>query len=192
MINSILPNVLSNTSGKEHYLDLISKLLSDRIILISGPIDSATATTVVGQLLYLESVDANADISIYVNSPGGSVSDGLAIIDTMNHIRPNVCTICCGVAASMGAMILSAGEKGKRYILPNAETMIHQPLGQTQGQASDMILAAQHIERTKMRLNEMLAKNCGRNVEDIVGLTDRDTWLTAQESVELGIVDLVL
>ena len=192
MINSLIPSVLNNTSGKEHYLDLISKLLSDRIILISGPIDSATATTVVGQLLFLESVDANADISIYVNSPGGSVSDGLAIIDTMNHIRPNVCTICCGVAASMGAMILSAGEKGKRYILPNAETMIHQPLGQTQGQASDMILAAQHIERTKLKLNEILAQNCGRNVEEIAALTDRDTWLTAQESMELGIVDSVL
>jgi ATP-dependent Clp protease protease subunit len=158
---------------------------------LTGEINDATANAVIAQLIYLEGKDPTKDISLYINSPGGSVSAGLAIYDTMNYIKCDVSTICMGMAASMGAFLLSSGAKGKRFALPNAEVMIHQPLGGTQGQASDIKIAAEHILCTKARLNRILAENCGRPVSDLERDTDRDNWLTAEQAREYGLIDRV-
>ena len=179
------------TSRGERSYDIYSRLLEDRIIFLSGEIDDAVANTVVAQLIYLEAKDPQKDISLYINSPGGSVSAGLAIYDTMNYIKCDVSTICIGMAASMGAFLLSSGAKGKRFALPNSEIMIHQPLGGAQGQASDIKIAAEHILRTKQKLNEILAKNSGRPLSEIERDTDRDNYLSATEAQEYGLIDKV-
>ena len=189
--NVLIPYVVERTSSGERTYDLYSRLLDDRIIFLSGEINDAVANTVVAQLIYLEGKDPTKDISLYINSPGGSVSAGLAIYDTMNYIKCDVSTICMGMAASMGAFLLSSGAKGKRFALPNAEVMIHQPLGGTQGQASDIKIAAEHILRTKARLNRIMAENCGRPVSDLERDTDRDNWLTADQAKEYGLIDKV-
>lgn len=187
-----IPMVLANTGNGERGMDIYSRLLNDRIIMLSDKIDDCTASLVVAQMLYLESQDSEKDISLYINSPGGSVPAGLAIYDTMQYIKCDVSTICVGTAASMGAFLLSSGAKGKRIILPNAEVMIHQPLGGAQGQATDIQIAAEHISRTKQRLNTILADNTGKSIEEIAVDTDRDNWLTAQQALDYGLVDRIL
>lgn len=187
-----IPMVVANTSTGERGMDIYSRLLSDRIVMLSDKIDDYTASLVVAQLLYLEGQDSEKDISLYINSPGGSVTSGLAIYDTMQYIKCDVSTICIGTAASMGAFLLSSGAKGKRFILPNAEVMIHQPLGGAQGQATDIQIAAEHIARTKERLNKILADNTGKPIEQIAVDTDRDNWFTAKQSLEYGLVDKIL
>ena len=189
--NALVPYIVEQTSRGERSYDIYSRLLEDRIIFLSGEIDDAVANTVVAQLIYLEAKDPQKDISLYINSPGGSVSAGLAIYDTMNYIKCDVSTICIGMAASMGAFLLSSGEKGKRYALPNSEIMIHQPLGGAQGQASDIKIAAEHILRTKQKLNEILAKNSGRPLAEIERDTDRDNYLSAKQAQEYGLIDKV-
>ena len=184
--------VLANTVNGERGMDIYSRLLDDRIIMLSDKIDDYTASLVVAQMLYLEGQDSEKDISLYINSPGGSVSAGLAIYDTMQYIKCDVSTICVGTAASMGAFLLSSGAKGKRIILPNAEVMIHQPLGGAQGQATDIQIAAEHISRTKERLNKILADNTGKSIEEIAVDTDRDNWLTAQQALDYGLVDRII
>ena len=188
---ALVPVVVEQTSRGERSYDIYSRLLSDRIVMLTDEVNDVTASLVVAQLLFLESQDADKDISFYINSPGGSVSAGLAIYDTMNYIKCDVSTICMGMAASMGAFLLSSGAKGKRFALPNAEVMIHQPLGGTQGQASDIKIAAEHILRTKARLNRIMAENCGRPVSDLERDTDRDNWLTAEQAKEYGLIDKV-
>lgn len=188
----LIPNVIERTSNGERAYDLYSRLLNDRIILLNGEVNDAVAGVIVAQLLYLESVDPTKDIYLYINSPGGSVSAGLAIYDTMEFVKPDVSTVCMGVAASMGAFLLSSGAKGKRCILPNAEVMIHQPLGGAQGQASDILLAANHIAKSKERLNRILAKNTGKTIEEITKDTDRDNWLDAEEAKAYGLVDTIM
>lgn len=192
MFNSFIPSVTEQTSQGDYRTDLFSKRANDRIILLTGHIDSISATIVMAQLLYLESQNPDTDISLYINSPGGSVSDGLAIYDTIKHIKCDVNTICIGMAASMGAFLLSGGTKGKRYILPNAEVMIHQPFGGASGQASDIEICAKHILNIKENLNRILAENCERTFEEISDATDRDNWLSAQEAIEFGIVDKII
>lgn len=187
----LVPTVIETTNRGERAYDIYSRLLNDRIIFVSGEIEDHMANLIVAQLLYLESEDPNKDIQLYINSPGGSVTAGMAIYDTMNYIKPDVSTICVGMAASMGAVLLSSGAKGKRYALPNAEVMIHQPLGGTQGQASDILIAADHIKRTKEKLNKILANNTGQPLEIIEKDTDRDNWLEAQKAVEYGLIDKV-
>ena len=172
--NTVVPYVIENTGKGERSYDIYSRLLEDRIIFLTGEINDAVADSVVAQLIFLEGKDPNKDISLYINSPGGSVSAGLAIYDTMNYIKCDVSTICIGLAASMGAFLLSSGAKGKRYSLPNSEIMIHQPLGGAQGQASDIKIQADHIIKTKHRLNSILAENCGKPYEIIEKDTDRD------------------
>lgn len=189
--NTLVPYIVEQTSRGERSYDIYSRLLEDRIIFLSGEIDDAVANTVVAQLIYLEAKDPQKDISLYINSPGGSVSAGLAIYDTMNYIKCDVSTICIGMAASMGAFLLSSGAKGKRFALPNSEIMIHQPLGGAQGQASDIKIAAEHILRTKQKLNEILAKNSGRPLSEIERDTDRDNYLSATEAQEYGLIDKV-
>ena len=189
--NTFMPYVVERTAAGERSYDLPSRLLEDRIIFLTGEVNDASANAVIAQLIYLEGKDPTKDISLYINSPGGSVSAGLAIYDTMNYIKCDVSTICMGMAASMGAFLLSSGAKGKRFALPNAEVMIHQPLGGTQGQASDIKIAAEHILRTKARLNRILAENCGRPVSDLERDTDRDNWLTAEQAKEYGLIDKV-
>ncbi len=189
--NVLIPYVVERTSGGERSYDLYSRLLEDRIIFLSGEIDDATANTVVAQLIYLEGKDPSKDISLYINSPGGSVSAGLAIYDTMNYIRCDVSTICIGMAASMAAFLLSSGARGKRYALKNSEVMIHQPLGGAQGQASDIRIQAEHILRIKAKMNRILAANTGRTVEEIERDTDRDNYLTADEALKYGLIDRV-
>lgn len=189
--NVLIPYVVERTSGGERSYDLYSRLLEDRIIFLSGEIEDAMANTIVAQLIYLEGKDPAKDISLYINSPGGSVSAGLAIYDTMNYVKCDVSTICIGMAASMGAFLLSSGTKGKRYALPNSEIMIHQPLGGAQGQASDIKIAAEHILRTKQRLNTILAKNSGKPLAQIEQDTDRDNYLSAQDAQEYGLIDKV-
>ena len=188
---SYVPIVVEQTAHGERSYDIFSRLLNDRIIFLANEVNHVTASLVVAQMLYLESQDPDKDIYLYIDSPGGSVSDGLAIYDTMNYIKCDVSTICIGMAASMGAFLLSSGAKGKRIALPNSEIMIHQPLGGTQGQASDMLIAADHIKRTRDRLNTILAKNTGKSVEEIAKDTDRDNWLTAEQALEYGLVDKV-
>lgn len=189
--NALVPYIVEQTSRGERSYDIYSRLLEDRIIFLSGEIDDATANTVVAQLIYLEAKDPAKDISLYINSPGGSVSAGLAIYDTMNYVKCDVSTICIGMAASMGAFLLSSGAKGKRYALPNSEIMIHQPLGGAQGQASDIKIAAEHILRTKQKLNSILAANSGKPIEQIERDTDRDNFLSAQEALDYGLIDKV-
>ncbi|NQV93287.1 ATP-dependent Clp endopeptidase proteolytic subunit ClpP [Candidatus Kaiserbacteria bacterium] len=190
--NQLVPMVVEKSQGGERAYDIYSRLLKERIIFLAGPIDDHAANLVIAQLLFLDSEDPKKDISFYINSPGGSVSDGLAILDTMNHIKPDVSTVCVGMAASMGAVLLSAGKKGKRFALPNAEVMIHQPWGGTQGQASDIEITAKHILGTRERLNKILAKNTGKNVSQIEKDADRDYFMSSDEAKKYGIIDEVL
>ncbi len=189
---ALVPYVVEQTSRGERQYDIFSRLLNDRIIVLSDEVNDATASLVVAQMLYLEGQDPEKDISFYINSPGGSVTAGLAIYDTMQYIKCDVSTICMGMAASMGAFLFSAGAKGKRYILPNAEVMIHQPLGGAKGQATEILIAADHIKRTKERLNKILAENTGKTVEEIYEDTERDNWLTAEEAVNYGLADKII
>lgn len=189
---SLVPYVIEQTSRGERSYDIYSRLLKDRIIFLGEEINDTTASLVVAQLLFLESEDPSKDIHMYINSPGGSVTAGMAIYDTMNYIKCDVSTTCIGMAASMGAFLLSSGAKGKRFALPNAEIMIHQPLGGAQGQASDIKIAAEHILKTKSKLNEILAANSGQPIEVIEKDTDRDNWLGADEAKEYGLIDAVI
>ncbi len=189
---SLVPYVVEQTSRGERSYDIFSRLLNDRIIVLSDEVNDATASLVIAQLLYLEGQDSTKDISLYINSPGGSVSAGLAIYDTMQYIKCDVSTICMGMAASMGAFLLSSGAKGKRYVLPNAEVMIHQPSGGAQGQATEIEITAKHILKTKERLNKILSENTGKPIEQVAADTDRDNWLSAEEAVEYGLVDKVM
>ncbi len=191
MIMALIPMVVEQTDRGERSYDIYSKLLEERIIFITGEINDALANTVVAQLLYLEAKDSTKDIDVYINSPGGSVTAGLAIYDTMNFIKCGVSTICIGMAASMAAFLLSSGEKGKRFALPSSEIMIHQPLGGAQGQASDIKIQAEHILSIKKRLNEILAKNTGKPVERIEIDTDRDNYLTAEDALSYGLIDKI-
>lgn len=188
---TIIPNVIEKKSGSERVYDLYSRLLEDRIILLTGEIDDHMANIIVSELLYLDSLN-DKDISIYINSPGGSVTAGFAIYDTMNFIKSNVSTICIGIAASMGAFLLSSGTKGKRYSLPNSEVMIHQPLGGAQGQATEIKIAAEHILKTRQKLNDILAKNTGKEKSIIENDTERDFFMDAKEALEYGIIDKIL
>ena len=189
---SFIPYVIEQTSRGERSYDIFSRLLNDRIIFLADEVNDATASLVVAQLLFLEAQDPDKDIYFYINSPGGSVSAGFAIYDTMNYIKCDLCTICMGMAASMGAFLLSGGAKGKRYALPNAEIMIHQPLGGTRGQATDIKIHADHILRTRERLNKLLAQHTGKPLSDIERDTERDNFLTADEAVEYGLIDKVI
>ena len=188
---ALIPMVVEQTNRGERSYDIYSRLLEDRIVMLSGEVNDALANTIVAQLLYLESKDPDKDIYLYINSPGGSVSAGLAIYDTMNYISCDVCTICLGMAASMGAFLLSSGATGKRYSLPNSEIMIHQPLGGAQGQASDIKIAADHILRTKAKLNKILSLNSGKSLEQVEKDTDRDNFLTAEQALEYGLIDKI-
>lgn len=188
----LVPMVVEKTQGGERAFDIFSRLLKERIVFVTGPIEDHMANLVVAQLLFLEAEDPKKDISMYINSPGGSVNAGLGIVDTMNHIKPDVSTVCVGIAASMGSVILSQGAKGKRYILANAEVMIHQPWGGIQGQASDIEITARHILNTRDRLNKMLAKATGKPLAQIEKDTDRDFFMTAEESTKYNIVDEIL
>ena len=189
---SLVPYVVEQTNRGERSYDIYSRLLKDRIIFLGEEVNEVTASLVVAQLLFLESEDPGKDICLYINSPGGSVSAGLAIYDTMRYIKCDVSTICIGMAASMGAFLLAGGTKGKRYALPNAEIMIHQPLGGVQGQATEIEIAAKHILQTKEKLNRMLAENCGKPLETVSADTDRDNWMTAEEAKEYGLIDQVI
>ena len=189
---SLVPYVIEQSSRGERSYDIYSRLLKDRIIFLGEEVNEVTASLVVAQLLFLESEDPSKDICLYINSPGGSVSAGLAIYDTMRYIKCDVSTICIGMAASMGAFLLAGGAKGKRYALPNAEIMIHQPLGGAQGQATEIEIAAKHILQTKEKLNRMLAENCGKSMEIVAADTDRDNWMTAEEAQEYGLIDKVI
>ena len=190
--NDLVPYVVEQTSRGERSYDIFSRLLKDRIIFIGDEITDATASVVVAELLFLESEDPDKDIHIYINSPGGSVTAGMAIFDTMNYIKPDVSTICVGMAASMGAFLLAAGAKGKRYALPNSEIMIHQPLGGAKGQASDIKIQADLILKTRDRLNRILSEKTGKPLEQIEKDTDRDNFMTADEAKEYGLVDEVM
>ena len=189
---SLIPMVVEQSARGERSYDIYSRLLKDRIIFLDGEIDDDTASLVVAQLLFLESEDPDKDISLYINSPGGLISAGFAIYDTMQYIKPQVSTICVGMAASMAAFLLAAGERGKRFALPNAEVMIHQPLGGTSGQAEDIRIHAEHILRLREKMNRILAKNTGKTVKKIAADTDRDTYLSAEEAVEYGLIDKVV
>ena len=190
---SLVPMVVEQTSRGERSYDIFSRLLNDRIIMLSDQVNDATASLVIAQLLYLEGQDSEKDISLYINSPGGSISAGMGIYDTMNYIKCDVSTICVGLAASMGSFLLSAGAKGKRFALPNSEILIHQPLmGGLQGQATDIKIHADHIIRTRTKLNELLAKHTGQPVETILKDTERDNYMSAQEAVEYGLVDAII
>ena len=189
---ALVPYVVEQTNRGERSYDIFSRLLNDRIIMLNEEVNSATASLVVAQLLYLEGQDPNKDISLYINSPGGSVTDGMAIYDTMQYIKCDVSTICMGMAASMGAFLLAAGTKGKRYALPNADIMIHQPSGGAQGQSTDIEIHTQHILHTKQKLNEILAKNTGQPLETIKQDTERDNFMTAQQALEYGLIDKVI
>lgn len=189
---ALVPYVIEPTAGGERSYDIFSRLLNDRIIVLSDEVNDATASVVIAQLLYLESQDPEKDISLYINSPGGSVSAGFAIFDTMQYIKCDVSTICMGMAASMGAFLLAAGAKGKRYALPNAEIMIHQPLGGAKGQATEIILAADHIKKTRERINRILAEKTGKPLEQIEKDTERDNFMSAEEAAEYGLIDKVI
>lgn len=189
---SFVPYVVEQTSRGERSYDIFSRLLNDRIIMLSDEINDATASLVVAQLLYLEGQDPDKDIHLYINSPGGSISAGMAIYDTMQYIKCDVSTICVGLAASMGSFLLAAGAKGKRYALPNSEVMIHQPLGGAKGQASDIKIQADHILYIRNRMNRMLSEMTGQPLDVIERDTDRDNWMTADDAVRYGIVDKVV
>lgn len=189
---SLVPYVIEQTSRGERSYDIYSRLLKDRIIFLGEEVNETTASIVVAQMLFLEAEDPEKDISLYINSPGGSVTAGMAIYDTMQYIKCDVSTICIGMAASMGAFLLAGGTKGKRYALPNAEIMIHQPLGGAQGQATEIQIAAEHILQTKKKLNSILAENTGKDYETIAADTERDNWKTAEEAKEYGLIDAVI
>lgn len=189
---TLIPYVLEQTSRGERSYDIFSRLLNDRIIMLNDQVDDASASVIIAQLLYLEGQDPDKDISFYINSPGGSVSAGLAIYDTMQYIKCDVSTICMGMAASMGAFLLSSGAKGKRYALPNSEIMIHQPSGGAQGQATDILIHADHIKRTRSNLNKILAENTGKPLEIIEQDTERDNFMSAAEAAEYGLIDKVI
>ena len=189
---SLVPYVIEQTSRGERSYDIYSRLLKERIIFLGEEVNDVTAGLVVSQLLFLESEDPDKDINLYINSPGGSVTAGMAIYDTMQYVKCDVSTKCMGMAASMGAILLSGGTKGKRLALPNAEIMIHQPSGGAQGQATEIEIAAEHILRTKKKLNTILSENTGQPYETIVKDTERDNWLTAQEALEYGLIDKVM
>ena len=187
-----IPYVIEQNSRGERSYDIYSRLLKDRIIFLGEEVNETTASLTVAQLLFLESEDPNKDIHFYINSPGGSVTDGMAIYDTMKYVKCDVCTTCIGMAASMGAFLLAGGTKGKRFALPNAEIMIHQPSGGAQGQASDIKINADHILKIRDKLNRILAENTGKELEQIQNDTERDNWLTAQEAKEYGLIDAVI
>lgn len=189
---NLIPTVIETTNRGERAYDIYSRLLKDRIIMLGSAIDDNVANSIVSQLLFLQAQDAEKDIYLYINSPGGSVTAGFAIYDTIQHIKPDVQTICIGMAASMGSFLLAAGAKGKRFALPNAEVMIHQPLGGAQGQATEIEIAAKHILRTRERLNKILSERTGQPIEKIEKDTDRDNFLTAQEAKEYGLIDEVM
>ncbi len=188
----LVPTVIETTNRGERAYDIYSRLLKERIIFLGDEVNSHTAGLVLAQILFLEAEDPEKDIHFYIDSPGGSVTDGMAIYDTMQYVKCDVSTICIGMAASMGAFLLAGGAKGKRMILPNAEVMIHQPSGGTQGQATEIQIAAEHILRTKKKLNEILAANTGKPVEKVAEDTERDNWLTAEEALEYGLVDKII
>jgi ATP-dependent Clp protease protease subunit len=188
----LIPTVIEKSQFGERAYDIYSRLLNERIIFLGGPIDDHTANLIIAQLLYLDHTDPKKDIHLYINSPGGSVTAGLAIIDTMNFIKSDVSTICVGIAASMGALILSCGQKGKRFTLANSEVMIHQVMGGTEGQASDIAINAKHILRTKDTLNKILASNTNKKMEQVEKDSDRDYWMTADEAKKYGIVDDII
>ena len=189
---SVIPYVIEQTSRGERSYDIYSRLLKERIIFLGEEVTDASASVIIAQLLFLEGEDPEKDIHLYINSPGGSVSAGLAIYDTMLYIKSDVSTICIGMAASMGSFLLSGGKKGKRYALPNAEIMIHQPLGGAQGQATEIQIAAEHILKTRQKLNTILAENTGQSLEKIQADTERDNFMSAQEAKEYGLVDEVI
>ena len=189
---SLVPYVIEQTSRGERSYDIYSRLLKERIIFLGEEVNETTASLTVAQLLFLEAEDPSKDIQLYINSPGGSVTAGMAIYDTMRYIKCDVSTICIGMAASMGAFLLAGGTQGKRYALPNAEIMIHQPLGVAQGQATEIEIAAKHILQTKEKLNKILAENCNQPYDVIAADTDRDNWKTAQEAKEYGLIDQVI
>lgn len=188
----LIPTVIEKSQFGERAYDIYSRLLNERIIFLGGPIDDHVANLVIAQLLYLDHMDPKKDIHLYINSPGGSVTAGLAIIDTMNFIKSDVSTICVGIAASMGALILSSGQKGKRYSLSNSEVMIHQVMGGAEGQASDIAINAKHILRTKETLNKILALNTNKKVEQVEKDSDRDYWMTSEEAKGYGIIDEII
>ena len=188
----LIPTVIEKSQFGERAYDIYSRLLNDRIIFLGGPIDDHVANLVIAQLLYLDNADSKKDIYLYINSPGGSVTAGLAIIDTMNFIKSDVSTICVGIAASMGALILSSGKKGKRFSLTNSEVMIHQVMGGTEGQASDIAINAKHILRSKDTLNKILAQNTGKKIDQVEKDSDRDYWMTSDEAKKYGIVDDII
>ena len=189
---ALVPYVIEQTGRGERSYDIFSRLLNDRIIMLNDQVDNATASVIIAQMLYLEGQDPDKDISFYINSPGGSVSAGMAIYDTMQYIKCDVSTICMGMAASMGAFLLAAGTKGKRLALPNSEIMIHQPLGQAQGQATDILIHANHIEKTRANLNRILAENTGKPLDVIAKDTERDNFMSAAEACEYGLIDKVI
>ena len=191
MYNALVPMVVEQTGKGERSYDIFSRLLNDRIIFLSDEVNDTTASLVVAQLLFLEAQDPDKDICFYINSPGGSVTAGMAIYDTMNYVKCDVSTICIGMAASMGAFLLSAGTKGKRIALPNSEIMIHQPLGGAKGQATDIKIQADLILRTRDNLNRILAENTGRSIEEIARDTERDNFMTAQQALEYGLIDKI-
>ena len=189
---SLVPYVVEQTSRGERSYDIFSRLLNDRIVFLAGEVDDAQAQVIQAELLFLEAQDPDKDIQLYINSPGGSVTAGMAIYDTMQYIKCDVQTICSGMAASMGAFLLSSGAKGKRIALPNAEIMIHQPAAGTQGKVTDMEIDVEHFLRIKKRMNELLAQNCGKDVEQVRLDTERDRWLTAEEAREYGLIDQII
>ena len=189
---SLVPYVIEQTSQGERSYDIYSRLLSERIVFMVGEVDDAMAASITAQLLYLKAMDPEKDIHLYINSPGGSVSAGLAMYDTMQYIKCDVSTVCIGLAASMGSFILSGGAKGKRYALPNAEVMIHQVLGGAQGQATDVEITTRHLLKTKEKLNRMLAENTGKDYEIVCAATERDNWMSAAEALDFGLIDHVM
>lgn len=189
---SLVPYVIEQTSKGERSYDIYSRLLKDRIIFLGEEVNDTSASIVVAQLLFLEAEDPEKDIHLYINSPGGVITAGMAIYDTMNYIKCDVSTVCIGMAASMGSFLLSGGAKGKRFALPNAEIMIHQPAGGTQGQATEIDIAARHILKTREKLNHMLAENTGKDYETICADTERDNWMSAQEALDYGLIDMVI
>ncbi|MCI8459140.1 MAG: ATP-dependent Clp endopeptidase proteolytic subunit ClpP [Clostridia bacterium] len=189
--SSLVPMVIEQTNRGERSYDIYSRLLEDRIVFLTGEIDDITADLIIAQLLHLEGKDPDKDISLYINSPGGSVTAGMGIYDTMNYIKCDVSTICVGMAASMGAFLLSSGARGKRFALPNSEIMIHQPLGGAQGQASDIAIQAEHILKTKKKMNRILSENCGQPLEKIERDVDRDYYMTAEEAHKYGLIDKI-
>ena len=189
---ALVPYVVEQTSRGERSYDIYSRLLNDRIIMLTDEVNDATASVVVAELLFLEGQDPDKDISLYINSPGGSVTAGMSIFDTMQYIKCDVSTICMGMAASMGAFLLTAGAKGKRYSLPNSEIMIHQPLGGAKGQATEIEIAAKHILQTKEKLNKILSERTGQPYEQIVKDTERDNWMTAEEALKYGLIDKII